>query len=218
MFVVAGFIVGFDTEKGSIAAGMIDCIEATNIPVCMIGLLTALPDTQLTHRLQAEKRLLPLLSHKGDQCLAGLNFVTLRARRDILTDYKTVLLAVYEPSAYFLRVRAVGRALRPLNLPVKFNAKMALRDLTRLLRLMWRMTVRCPDLRRHFWETLVVTACRNPRALQSTISLMVFYLHLGAFSQQLIRDLDKQITVSEPDWQPHLTAAWLTPNVLGQQG
>ena len=77
MFVVAGFIVGFDTEKGSIAAGMIDCIEATKIPVCMIGLLTALPNTQLTRRLNAEKRLLPLNSDCGDQCVAGLNFVTL---------------------------------------------------------------------------------------------------------------------------------------------
>ena len=50
MFVFAGLIVGFDSEKGSIAAGMIDCIEATSIPVCMIGLLTALPNTQLTRR------------------------------------------------------------------------------------------------------------------------------------------------------------------------
>ena len=129
----------------------------------------------------------------GDQCLAGLNFVTLRARRDILMDYKTVLLAVYEPSAYFSRVRAVGRALRRPKLPLKFNAKMALRDVNRLLRLMWRMTVRCPTLRRHFWETLAGTARHNPRALKSTISLMVLYLHLGAFSQQLVRDLDKQI-------------------------
>jgi radical SAM superfamily enzyme YgiQ (UPF0313 family) len=196
MFVFAGFIVGFDTEKGSIAAGMIDCIEATSIPVCMIGLLTALPNTQLTRRLHAEKRLLPLLSDHGDQCLAGLNFVTLRARRDILEDYKIVLLAVYEPSAYFLRVRAVGRALRRPKLP----AKMALRDVNCLLRLMWHMTVRCPALRRHFWETLASTARHNPRALKSTISLMVLYLHLGAFSEHLVRDLDKQIAAGVPYW------------------
>src|SRR5207237_685099 len=45
MFVLAGFIIGFDTEKASVAAGMVDCIEATDIPVCMVGLLTALPNT-----------------------------------------------------------------------------------------------------------------------------------------------------------------------------
>ena len=198
MFVVAGFIVGFDTEKGSIAAGMIDCIEATNIPVCMIGLLTALPNTQLTRRLHAEERLLPLNFDHGDQCLAGLNFVTLRARREILTDYKTVLLAVYEPSTYFLRVRAVARALRRPSFPVKFNAKKALRDLNGILRLMWSMTVRYPDLRRHFWKTLASTACHNPGALKSIVPLMAFYLHLGAFAQQLVRELDKQIVASGP--------------------
>jgi len=53
MFVIAGFIVGFDTEKGSMAAGMVDCIQAAAIPVWMIGLLTALPSTQLSRRLKA---------------------------------------------------------------------------------------------------------------------------------------------------------------------
>ena len=59
MFVNAGFIVGFDSEKGSVAEAMIDCIEATAIPVCMVGLLYALPNTQLTRRLAAEGRLFP---------------------------------------------------------------------------------------------------------------------------------------------------------------
>src|SRR6202051_1975795 len=51
MFVNAGFIVGFDSEGGSIADGMIECIAATSIPVCMVGLLYALPNTQLSRRL-----------------------------------------------------------------------------------------------------------------------------------------------------------------------
>ena len=36
----------------SVAETMIECIEATDIPVCMVGLLTALPTTQLTRRLE----------------------------------------------------------------------------------------------------------------------------------------------------------------------
>lgn len=207
MFVIAGFIVGFDTENGSMSAGMIDCIEATTIPVCMVGLLTALPNTQLTRRLEAEKRLLPLQTDDGDQCLAGLNFVTLRERRDILLDYKTVLETVYEPSAYFSRVRAVGRAMRRPDLPIKFNIKIALRDLNHLLRLAWKMTVRRPDLRGHFWKTFADTARHNPGALEFVISLMMFYLHLGAFSQYLIRELDKQIAAIRTGSELQLSAA-----------
>src|SRR5881275_1044026 len=57
MFITAGFIVGFDTEKASLGQAMIDFIEEANIPVCMVGLLYALPGTQLTRRLAKEGRL-----------------------------------------------------------------------------------------------------------------------------------------------------------------
>ena len=36
MFVTAGFIVGFDTEKGSMAGPMIELIEAAAIPIAMV--------------------------------------------------------------------------------------------------------------------------------------------------------------------------------------
>ncbi len=213
MFVTAGFIVGFDTEKGSMAAGMIDCIEAAAIPVCMVGLLTALPNTQLSRRLKAEKRLLPLVSEDGDQCLAGLNFKTLRARSSILTDYKSVLETVYEPAAYFARVRAVGRALKRPKLQVKFDARMALRDLYHLLHLMWRMTVLRPDLRRHFWRTFTDTARHNPAALELVISLMVLYLHLGAFSRHLVTEIDKKIAALQAGPEPEVIAREMTPAI-----
>ena len=57
IYVIAGFIVGFDTEQGGVSDGMIKLIEDTSIPVCTVGLLTALPNTQLTRRLDREGRL-----------------------------------------------------------------------------------------------------------------------------------------------------------------
>ena len=94
MFVNAGFIIGFDTEEDSVAEAMIDCIEATSIPFCMVGLLYALPTTQLTRRLAHEGRLFPpdyttrrdAADGIGDQCTSGLNFTTIRPRRDTLAD------------------------------------------------------------------------------------------------------------------------------------
>src|SRR6202042_1071649 len=84
MFVTAGFILGFDTEKGSVAGPMIDLIEEAAIPIAMVGLLYALPNTQLTRRLAKEGRL--HVNHdvspegKGDQCTAGVNYQTKRPR------------------------------------------------------------------------------------------------------------------------------------------
>ena len=79
IYVVAGFIIGFDTEKDRVAEGMIEAIEAMSIPVCMVGLLFALQDTQLSRRLRKEGRMLPVEANNGDQCTGGLNFVTAAA-------------------------------------------------------------------------------------------------------------------------------------------
>jgi len=199
MFVLAGFIVGFDTEKDSVAELMVESIEAMAIPVCMVGLLTALPNTQLTTRLEREGRLLSFDRGKGDQCTAGLNFVTLRPRGAVLEDFRTILQNVYAPAAYFGRVQALGRALDRPTLPTKFSLKETTRDLGVLARLAWRMTMTQPELRQHFWRTLVGCIRHNPANLEYVITMMVFYLHLGYFAQFLIADLNRQIAIIADD-------------------
>ena len=150
LYVIAGFIVGFDTERSAVADAMIDCIEATGIPVAMVGLLTALPNTQLTRRLTREGRLLPFkaVAGGGDQCTSGLNFVTLRPRRDVLMDFRTILASVYDPAAYFARVRRLGRALdRPRHPSANRLEDRGLRNCAQLARILWVMNVERPDLR-----------------------------------------------------------------------
>jgi hypothetical protein len=191
--VIAGFIVGFDNERDSVAAQMIDCIEDMSIPVCMVGLLTALPNTQLTRRLEAEQRMLPLAYDHGDHCTTGLNFVTKRPRRDILADYRAILAAVYEPGAYFRRLRTVCLALRPPRHPAKLVPWLLVHNLMFFARVAWRTTVTEPYLARHFWGTLATIAWKNPAALKYMIFHIAFYLHLGPFAQFVIRDLDQQI-------------------------
>jgi hypothetical protein len=155
IFVLAGFIVGFDSEKGSTAEGMIECIENTAIPVCTVGLLYALPATQLGRRLLREGRLFPGYDapsppDAGDQCTIGLNFETKRPRRDVLADYRAVLAAVYSPAAYFGRVRRVGRMLRRAKRRFNTPPPHALRDLCSLVRLVW--LTRCGS--RNSWAIL----------------------------------------------------------------
>src|SRR5215212_1524496 len=113
MFVTAGFIVGFDNEKGAIADAMAQLIQDAAIPVAMVGLLYALPNTQLTRRLEHEGRLHPLPEFlpKEDMCTQGLNFDTKRPRRDILQDYRDVLEKIYDPVAYAGRVKRLTALL-----------------------------------------------------------------------------------------------------------
>jgi radical SAM superfamily enzyme YgiQ (UPF0313 family) len=199
MLVTAGFIVGFDTEKPGVAEAMIEAIDAMSIPVAMVGLLTALPNTQLTRRLEKEGRLLPFEKNKGDQCTGGLNFITLRPRRDVLADFQTVLKGVYDPAAYFDRVRKMAVALNRPNHPSKFSLGETVRDYRVLARLMWCMTVQRRDLRPHFWRTLIYCARNNLSSLEYAITMMVFYLHLGTFANVLIKDLDRMIAELDRD-------------------
>ncbi|QOF96193.1 B12-binding domain-containing radical SAM protein [Novacetimonas hansenii] len=198
IFVNAGFIVGFDSEKSSVAAGMIACIEDTAIPVCMVGLLYALPTTQLTRRLLAEGRLFPAddQTQSGDQCTAGLNFETKRPRRDVLNDYRTVLKAIYDPVAYFGRVRRLGRMLKR-----ERAHRMIKGDLRSFARLILRIHRAGPGTAGQFWRMLIDCALHNPKAVPYVIMTSALYLHLGPFSRQVIAEIDREIAnVDQGRW------------------
>ncbi|MBB2159312.1 B12-binding domain-containing radical SAM protein [Gluconacetobacter sacchari] len=190
IFVNAGFIVGFDSEKGSIAPGMIACIEDTAIPVCMVGLLYALPTTQLTRRLLAEGRLFSggEQTQSGDQCTAGLNFETKRPRRDVLHDYRTVLEAIYAPVAYFGRVRRMSRMLRRSR-----GHRMVRGDLRSFLRLLLRIRRAGPGTAGQFWRMMLDCALHNPKALPYAVMTSALYLHLGPFARRVVGEIDREI-------------------------
>jgi hypothetical protein len=206
IFVTAGFILGFDSERGSIAKPMIEAIEAMPIPVCMIGLLYALPNTQLTRRLTREGRLhskhdqFRIVDDIGDQCTLGLNFETARRRRDILADYAQVLEQVYAPAAYFERVRRVGQKLK---LPPAGDAgSFSFMHLLGLLRLIAYLCRNEPHLLGKFWRTGRECWRDNPNAIGSVVTLMVLYLHLGRFAASVVKSVRQQIAaLDRGDWQ-----------------
>ena len=206
IYVLAGFIVGFDTENNFVADAMIDCIKNTGIPVCMVGLLTALTNTQLSRRLRNEGRLYAdydvLTPEDGDQCTGGLNFVTKRPRRDILEDYRTILEKIYDPVIFFERVRSAALALNRADLPRQVERKQLKRDLLALGRLMWCVTVRLPQVRYHFWKTFLTCARRNPRSLKFVGTMTAFYMQLGPFSQYVIKALNRKLTlIDNGEWK-----------------
>jgi radical SAM superfamily enzyme YgiQ (UPF0313 family) len=206
MFVIAGFIVGFDTEKGRVAEEMIECIEEADIAICMAGLLTALANTQLTARLKRENRMFPEawlaqgLNEGGDQCLLGLNFETLRPRRDVLADYKGVIDWIYAPKAYFGRVRRVARELdcfwpptRQDAMPVRRIAGLTRGDWVSLYRLFRSVLLEQPFLLGYYIKALYICARENPGALRAVGIMAAFYLHLGPFSRVVSAAMARQI-------------------------
>ena len=216
IFVVAGFIVGFDTEKGSVALPMEQLIEDCTIPVAMVGLLYALPNTQLTRRLQREGRLFrPERTQDdgavcGDQCTAGLNFVVKRPRRDVLDDYRRVVDRIYAPDAFFGRVQRVGAALKMPKLPRGAALRAVGRELPRFARLMTAVTRGRPETRRAIFRMMAYLIRHNPAALPSVMRMTALYMHLGPFSGYVVDRIDEQVLALD-------RGEWVSPDVLAAE-
>jgi radical SAM superfamily enzyme YgiQ (UPF0313 family) len=200
IFVNAGFIIGFDAERASVADEMVACIEATNIPVCMVGLLYALPGTRLARRLQAEGRLhadsYAVHEDDADQCTSGLNFDTRRGRSEMLADYRSVLQRVYAPEAYFGRVRRACRELDRSTHRLQVPWRHAVRDLRAFGRIALHLGWRERDTRRAFWGAVVDCLLHNPQALKIAVSFAALYLHFGPFSRALVARLHGRIAIA----------------------
>lgn len=122
MEVTGGFIIGLDgdTEFDS----HINFIQEAGIPMAMAGLLTALKETDLWHRLKQEDRL--LVESSGNNTDMSLNFVPEMPREQLIAEYRRVVSTLYDPTLknYFQRcltllehmpytphnVRAIGKS------------------------------------------------------------------------------------------------------------
>ncbi len=209
---LGGFIMGFDSEKTGMDDRMIKCIEDTTICMATVGLLVALPNTQLTKRLQKEGRLLDsrgivvppeqkeyrLVIHSavaGDHTVSGLNFVTRRPTNEILSEYRNVIARVYSPESYFARAVETTRRLRTksLHIPSLFEWKRNLLGFWNLIKFMNRD----PDLRWHFWKSLVKMLPYGPARFDAGMRLVGIYTHFYKHSKYVLQQIDKRL--ANPD-------------------
>ncbi len=198
IFVAAGFILGFDTEKGGVANSLIGCIEDSRIPIANVSLLYALAGTQLTRRLEREQRLRPdyevdRRGNAGDFALAGLNFEPVRPRSEILNDFVAVLTSIYEPKTYFARARRMVLSLNRINLGVAIQLRDSGLEFDKFLRIMWHISRHRPEMRGHVWRLLVECMVRNPRAVRAVMTMSLFYLFLGPLSRVMIEVAETEI-------------------------
>lgn len=210
MIVNAGYIIGFDAEKGDVSQAILESIEATSIPVNMVGLLFALPNTQLTRRLSREGRLDDHFEIPPDQtacqCVAGLNYTTLRPRFDILNDFRRVVDGSLAPDKYFNRILRLALmqdcSKKRMRLPLSHQ----LRDLRSFSRLIVELGMPAKT-RFYFWKVFWVCLVRNPKALRNAVSLMALYLHFGPFKDFVLGRLDREISILKKEGDPRTRTA-----------
>jgi radical SAM superfamily enzyme YgiQ (UPF0313 family) len=200
LFVTAGFIVGFDSETQSVAEAMVELIEEAAIPVCMVGLLYAVPNTQLTRRLDKAGRLHPEPARpdlSADQCTMGLNFDTLRPREEILADYKRILERIYDPVAFAHRLQRLAKMLDNSSRKQRMRAEFS-RQRFGNLEVLHQIMSNLPEPRDAFRRALTECMSSNPDSIRYIVLMMAFYLHVGPFSRDVIGRIENMMTALDP--------------------
>ena len=178
MEVMGGFIVGFDNDPREIFELQYDFIQKTGIAAAMVGLLTALPKTQLYHRLSGEGRL--DTKSTGNNTEAVLNFIPKLDREFLISGYKRLMWTLYEPTTYY------RRALTFLNEygPRGPKLKLTIEDIYALFRSLWMMGVMHRG-RRAFWKYLATILVRHPHKFPKGIALAIYGFHYRMVAKRL---------------------------------
>ena len=102
LWVMGGFIVGFDSDGPDIFDRQIEFIERAAIPWAMVGVLQAPPTTPLYDRMKREGRLTPSSPELSNFSLP--NFRTALPPSELLGGLKRILLTLYDPHRFYGRV------------------------------------------------------------------------------------------------------------------
>ena len=107
----AGFIVGFDSDDAASIERLRRWVADSIIPESMVGILTALPGTQLERRLIREDR---LVNRASGETFGRANFRTKMDEVELLEAYRRLMADIYRPEAYFERVNRMLE-MRPIS-------------------------------------------------------------------------------------------------------
>jgi radical SAM superfamily enzyme YgiQ (UPF0313 family) len=178
MEVMAGFIVGFDNDSDDIFHRQFEFIQRSGVVTAMVGLLTALPETALYKRLMREGRI--EAEATGNNTDAVLNF-TPKLNREFLVDgYRDLMNKLYEPKAYYQRVRTFLDHHRPRGPKLPLTAT----DIKALLRSIWMLGFRHRG-RRAYWRLVLGTLVKRPRKLHSAIEFSIVGFHFRRVANTL---------------------------------
>jgi radical SAM superfamily enzyme YgiQ (UPF0313 family) len=177
--VMAGFIMGFDADDAAALDRQRAWVLDSPIPQAMIGVLTALPGTQLERRLGREGR---LVDRSSGETFGRPNFKTKLSEPKLLEIYSAALAQIYRPEAFF------ARCLRALELRPRSNARFSLPwryALRCVLRSLWRQGVKS-DYRRAYWGFFAKVLLRAPRRLARAISLAISGEHMIRYTREVV--------------------------------
>jgi radical SAM superfamily enzyme YgiQ (UPF0313 family) len=178
MEVMAGFIVGFDNDPEDIFQRQIDFIRKSAIPLAMVGLLNALPDTQLWKRLEREGRLLGEAS--GNNTVCTFNFKTRMDPAFLVQGYQSIMRTIYSPREYYQRVLdSMKRTRHQRSEPQQYTI---LGSVTAITRIFIKLGVFDRE-RKEFWRFFSRALIRHRDKLADSLRLAAVGYHFRKLNE-----------------------------------
>ncbi len=176
MQVMGGFIVGFDNDTEDIFKTQIDFIQEIGCVVAMVGILGALPQTRLWHRLKAEGRLLSETT--GNNTEATVNFIPKMGVRTLVEGYQEILAKIYSPKEYYARIHTFLKNYNP-----KTKARLNMQEIKAFFKSMWKIGV-MSKARKHYWKLLSTTLLKKRKAFPMAVELAIYGLHFQKVAEK----------------------------------
>jgi radical SAM superfamily enzyme YgiQ (UPF0313 family) len=188
MQVMAGFIVGFDSDTENIFDAQIRFIQQIGVCTAMVGILGAIPHTRLWHRLRAEGRLLQETS--GDNTDGSLNFIPKMGAENLLQGYKQVVSTIYKPRYYYRRIHTFVRNYRPTA-----RDHISKDEVKALLHSFWRIGLFSKSSLL-YWKLIFKTAVTKLRALPVAIELAIYGYHFERVAKRCKKQIKRYMRES----------------------
>jgi radical SAM superfamily enzyme YgiQ (UPF0313 family) len=177
MEVMAGFIVGFDNDPADIFDRQVEFIQESAIPLAMVGLLLALPGTQLFRRLQKEGRIVE--EGHGNNMDIRLNFIPRMNAQALVEGYRDILRRIYTPSAYYERVLRFLERYKPVH-----HRERNFSDYLAVARSIVKQGI-LSESRASYWKFLVEAATRYRHAFDTAMTLAIMGHHFQTLTRIL---------------------------------
>jgi radical SAM superfamily enzyme YgiQ (UPF0313 family) len=175
--VMGGFILGFDTDREDVFDRMVDFIQQSAIPVAMVGLLQAMPGTQLFRRMWKEGRILDAGDGNNTDC--KLNFLPRMDAARLVEGYRSVLNRIYSCDAYYERVK-----LLLSRFPSRSKQRLSYANMRAMVSSIIRQGVLSRG-RLSYWRFVLTAATRYRQSFGMAMTLAVMGYHFQVMTERL---------------------------------
>jgi radical SAM superfamily enzyme YgiQ (UPF0313 family) len=178
--VMAGFIVGFDSDTTDIFQRQFDFIQESGIVTAMVGLLQAPKGTELFARLQKEGRIREDFS--GDNGDGETNIIPVMDSATLKSGYASLVRSLYTPENVYARIKTLlqhfGSSAQPV--PLTFS------EIKAFVRILFKIGF-VPDTFLQFWKLLFWVSKIYPQKFAIAMTLTVYAYHFRQMSIKHIR-------------------------------